>query len=287
MELLARYQTKLLSKTAKFFALPQEVKDKAPHPSEPWWHRGYSGIGLEKVSQKVFDKETISELRKVPDVKESYEMGREDNPQMPNIWLPEDDLPGFRDFFNRFYALCNQLQLDILRALALGLGLDEGYFAAYHQNADNQTRILHYPPVSRELLQRRAAERCAAHSDFGTITLLFQDRMGGLEVEDPQQPGVFRPVPYVPRAVIVNAGDFLQMWTNDTLKSTLHRVGPPPPADDDSATVPARYSIPYFCGPDVEKTVECAPGCYGPDRPKKYAPTTVGEYINMRMSALY
>ena len=276
--------------SAKFFDLPQEIKDKAPHPPEGWWHRGYSGIGREKVSQMLFDEESINEARKIPDQKESFEMGRENNSKMPNIWLPEEDLPGFRDFFNRFYKICNGLELDILRALALGMNLEEDFFVAYHQNADNQTRILHYPPIPEQLLRLGKAERIAAHSDFGTITLLFQDKVGGLEIEDPQQEGIFRPVPYIPGTVIVNIGDFMKMWTNDILKSSLHRVRAPPLVqgeDGEGKVTPARYSIPYFCGPDTEKTVECAPGCYGPDRPKRYKPMTVGEYIDMRMNALY
>jgi isopenicillin N synthase-like dioxygenase len=270
--------------------LPQEIKDKVPHPPEGWWHRGYSGLGREKVSQMLFDAESIAEARKIPDQKESFEMGKEDNPKCPNIWLPEEDLPGFRAFFNRFYKICNELELDIFRALALGMDLDENYFVSYHQNADNQTRILHYPPVPEELLRSGKAERIAAHSDFGTITLLFQDQVGGLEIEDPHQEGVFRPVPYIANTVVVNAGDFLKMWTNDVIKSTMHRVRAPPTFNGDHGegkTTPARYSIPYFCGPDTEKTMECVPTCYGPDRPKKYGPTTVGQYIDMRMNALY
>jgi isopenicillin N synthase-like dioxygenase len=245
-------------------------------------------VGREKVSQMLFDRDALVERRKVPDVKESFEMGREDNAAMPNIWLPEPDLPGFRSFFNAFYARCHALELDLLRALALGLGLgpaDEDYFVRFHQRADNQTRILHYPPVPVACLRSAAAERCGAHSDFGTLTLLFQDRVGGLEVEHPRREGLFRPAPYIHGTAVVNAGDFLKMWTNDLLKSTLHRVRAPSVADDVMA--PARYSIPYFCGPDTEKVVECAPGCYGPDRPKRYGPTTVGEYINKRMNAIY
>src|SRR5208282_3653116 len=133
-----------------------------------------------------------------------------------------------RDFFNRFYKICNQLELDILRALALGMDLEEDFFVSYHQNTDNQTRILHYPPIPEEMLRLGKAERIAAHSDFGTITLLFQDKVGGLEIEDPHQEGIFRPVPYIPETVVVNIGDFMKMWTNDILKSSLHRVRAPP-----------------------------------------------------------
>src|SRR5271154_3599105 len=112
----------------------------------------------------LFDEESIRKARKIPDQKESFEMGKENNPKCPNIWLPEGDLAGFRDFFNRFYASCNMLELEILRALAVGMNLEEDFFVAYHQNADNQTRILYYPPILEELLRVGKAERIGAHS---------------------------------------------------------------------------------------------------------------------------
>lgn len=279
-----------LSQSAKFFALPEETKMKAPHPPEGWWHRGYSGIGREKVSHMVFDSDELAKLRQVPDIKESFEMGREDSEKLPNIWLPESELPGFRAFFNDFYGRCNKLELDILRALAIGMDLDENYFVKYHQYADNQTRILHYPPVEEEILRMGKGERIAAHSDFGTITLLFQDAVGGLEVEDPHQKGVFRPASYIPGTVLVNVGDFLQRWSNDILKSTVHRVRAPPLVEGEKGKgriTPARYSIPYFCGADVDAVVECVPSCFGPDNPKKYEPINAGQYLDMRMNAIY
>ncbi|KDN63518.1 putative thymine dioxygenase [Colletotrichum sublineola] len=273
----------------KFFSLSQAEKEKAPHPPEGWWHRGYSGIGREKVSQLVFDAEQISELRKVPDFKESYEIGREDDSHLPNIWIPEELLPGFRSFFNDFYEVCYQLELKLLRAMALGLGLDEGFFQGYHTQKDNQIRLLHYPPVEEKLLRAGEVERLGAHTDFGSMTLLFQDKVGGLEVEDPNEEGKFVPVPHIPGTIVVNIGDFMQRWSNDTLRSTMHRVRAPPLDTDEggSGFTRARYSIPYFIGADQERTVDCIPSCFGPDRPKKYEPIKSREYIEMRLNAGY
>ncbi|OHE97211.1 hypothetical protein CORC01_07465 [Colletotrichum orchidophilum] len=275
----------------KFFSLPQSEKDKAPHPREGWWHRGYSGIGREKVSQMVFDAEQISELRKIPDFKESYEIGREDNDHLPNIWVPETSLPGFRSFFNNFYEVCYRLELHLLRAMALGMGLDEDFFRSYHVKRDNQIRLLHYPPVEEKLLRAGEVERLGAHSDFGSMTLLFQDEVGGLEVEDPNEEGRFLPVSSIPGTIVVNIGDFMQRWSNDTLRSTVHRVRAPPlllEANEGGDRVTrARYSIPYFIGADQETTVDCVPGCYGPGRPKKYEPINSREYIEMRLNATY
>lgn len=279
----------------KFFDLPQAVKEKVPHPPVGWWHRGYSGIGREKVVQMVFDEASIDELRKVPDFKESYDIGRDDDPttKTPNIWIPEEDLPGFRAFFNLFYEEGYQLELQLLRAVAIGMGLAPDYFRDFHRAKNNQIRLLHYPPVQESLLRDGKKERVGSHTDFGTMTLLFQDDVGGLEVEDIHEKGKFNPAPYIPGTVIVNIGDLLMCWSNDRLKSTLHRVRAPPLVDSSEAgsgaerVSRARRSIPYFVGADPERIIDCLPGCYGPDTPKKYEPITAGDYVDMRLNATY
>ncbi|KAF9890512.1 hypothetical protein FE257_005917 [Aspergillus nanangensis] len=276
----------------KFFALPQSDKEKAPHPPQGWYHRGYSGVGREKVVQMIFDDASIAEKRKTPDIKESFELGSETDPRMANIWIPEEVLPGFRAFFTGFFETCYQVEQQLLRLIALGMDLDEDFFINYHQDRTNQCRLLHYPAVEEELLRQGKAERIAAHSDFATMTILFQDEVGGLEVEDIHEKGKFNPAPYIEGAAVVNIGDLLMRWSNDELRSTLHRVRAPPLAEsrDDLTTgrmTRPRYSIPYFVSPDRDKVIDCVPGCWGPDRPRKYEPTTGGEYIAMRMNATY
>lgn len=238
----------------------------------------------------IFDEGQISESRKVPDNKESFEMGSEANERMPNIWPPEEAIPGFRDFFVRFYAACYGVEMKLLKALAMGMGLPDGYFADYHSEGGNQTRLLHYPPVEERRLREGEIECIGAHSDFGTLTMLFQDEVGGLEVEDAEEKGRFHAAPYVAGTVVVNIGDLLMRWTNDELRSTLHRVRTPPAdaADADGRRMTrARFSIPYFVGPDAHRVIDCVPGCSGPGRPKQYAPVVCGDYIDMRMNATY
>ncbi|TFY83864.1 hypothetical protein EWM64_g140 [Hericium alpestre] len=183
----------MFSWSRQFFGSPMETKKLAPHPPSGAHHRGYSAPGMEKVVHQVFDKDDLAANRaKAPDVKESFEVGREDSEDMPNIWLPEGVLPGFKEACLDFYWTMDELKFTVLRALALGLRLDEEFFVQYHQAHDNQLRLLHYPSVPVESLQRDEIVRIGAHSDFGSITLLFQDEVGGLEVEDPNEPGVFR-----------------------------------------------------------------------------------------------
>lgn len=281
---------KPFSQSQKFFALPQNDKEKALHPPVGWYQRGYSGVGREKVVQMIFD-EGIADKRKVPDVKETFDFGSEDDNELPNIWIPDEVLPGFRAFFLKFFDACHTIEVLMLRTIAIGMGLKEDFFLNYHTEKTNQCRLLHYPAVEAELLRLGKAERVAAHSDFGTMTILFQDEVGGLEVEDIHEKGKYNPVPCIPGTAVVNIGDLLMRWSNDELRSTLHRVRAPPPieADERSGGMIARprYSIPYFISPDRDRVIDCLPECCAPDLPKKYEAITSRDYVNMRLNAIY
>ncbi|KIJ69413.1 hypothetical protein HYDPIDRAFT_106017 [Hydnomerulius pinastri MD-312] len=273
----------------KFFYLPPDTKHLAPHPPEGWKHRGYSGVGVEQVSQMVFDPTELAAIRaRAPDFKESFDLGCADNPRLENIWLPETCLPGFREAATSFFSICRAFQMEkLMRALSLGLNLPGSgdFLEKYHQEAENQLRLLHYPAAPAEVFARGRKGRIGAHTDFGTATLLFQDDVGGLEVESPHGSGQFVPVPPIPGAVVFNIGDFLMRWSNDTLKSTLHRVRAPP--DDGTGMVKERFSIPFFMSADSDLLIDCLPGCWDESRPKKYEPVTARAYIDMRLNATY
>ncbi|KAJ7914099.1 thymine dioxygenase [Mycena leptocephala] len=256
-----------MSKT--FFAQPMEIKELAPHPTSGTQARGYSAPGQEKVTQHVYDRAAIAALRaQAPDAKESFECGREGDPVMPNIWLPDGVLPGFKEICLDFFWLCYDIELNILRALALGFGLPEEYFVTYHAAADNQLRLLHYPSVPLEALEKETIARVGQHSDFGSITLLLQDDVGGLEVEDPHAAGSFWPARPIPGALVVNAGDLMMRWSNDTIRALSIREGP------------AAHR-------DFSSVVDCIPGTWDEARPKKYEPISAKEYFLKRLRAIY
>jgi len=197
---------------------------------------------------------------------------------------------GFREDIKKFFEEGLVLQKKVLTALAMGIpGAADDFFDEYHTEAENQIRLLHYPSAPVEVFTSGTKGRIAAHTDFATCTLLFQDpndKHGGLEVENPHKPGHFVSAPPVQGAIVFNIGDFLMRWSNDILKSTLHRVRAPPVQEGETHT-PERFSIPYFIGANPNKKVDCIPGCYGPDRPKRYEAITVKEYTDMRMTANY
>ncbi|KAH8788202.1 putative UPF0676 protein [Diaporthe sp. PMI_573] len=279
------------------FDLPEEKKMLAPHPPGPNVHRGYSWPGLEKVSQYIHKDDEDSddedaELRKVQDCKESYEIGSETFAQQPNQWLPEEVLPGFRQFTTSFYWSCFDTAKELLRAIAIGIGLeDPDYLLRFHSGENNQLRLLHYPPVETEKLSSNALARMPAHSDWGSITMLFQDDCGGLQVEHPRNPGEFVDATPMKGALVMNVGDLLMRWSNDYLKSTLHRVTLPPVMAEqpEGATglTRARYSIPYFVSPDPESVIECLPACASGQTPAKYPPVLQDDYRKLRAKLQY
>ncbi|KAL1867758.1 hypothetical protein Plec18167_008502 [Paecilomyces lecythidis] len=277
----------------KLFDLKTEEKMLAPHPDGPKVHRGYSWPGLEKVNQVLGNEEDSEVLKKktreVVDCKESYEIGSESNSDQPNVWLPEHVLPGFREFTTSFYWECWHTAQDILRALSLGLGLpEEDYLLRFHDGHNNQLRLLHYPPVPASVLESQKSARMPAHTDWGSITMLFQDDCGGLEVQN--RHGEFVKAPPLKNAIIMNIGDILMRWSNDILKSNLHRVGLPPLQDrffGDERMTRARYSIPYFISPNVDSIIECLPSCSDTENPPKYPPVVQHEYRIMRASMQY
>lgn len=166
---------------------------------------------------------------------------------MPNPW-PRQDAAGrrFREQMLQFFDECKILHINIMRAIAVGLNIEEKWFDPYCDAGDNTLRLLHYPEVPADVFRRRQEQeddvveqvRAGAHTDYGSITCLFQDMAGGLQVKSPT--GKFVNATPIEGTVVVNAGDLLARWSNDVIKSTVHRVVEPPTK---STVHPARYTV--------------------------------------------
>jgi isopenicillin N synthase-like dioxygenase len=184
--------------TKRLFDLPYAEKMKAPHPAGNMPHRGYSGLGQEKVYSKA-DMENHAangnigkEIRKISDFKvinlqkqphkeasyiwvltrsqESYEIGSEYDDQQQNIWLPDDVLPQFRSYMTSLYERLAGVGTAVLGAIGVGLGLDAEAHAALMQllsERHSQLRLLHYPAISKEKLQNELFARLPSHTDWG------------------------------------------------------------------------------------------------------------------------
>ncbi|KJZ72148.1 hypothetical protein HIM_08413 [Hirsutella minnesotensis 3608] len=272
------------ARSADFFAQPLEAKQRLGWTT-PQANRGYSSPGREKVTQ-LQDAAEVERVRsQAPDLKESFEIGRESDPAHRNHWpADEGGLRGFRSDMNAFFDSCQALHRDLMRAIALGMGIDEDYFAPYVSAADNTLRLLHYPEVKADVFRVNPGQvRAGEHSDYGSVTLLFQDNRGGLQVQSPN--GQFVDATPIEGTIVVNAGDLLARWSNDTIKSTIHRVVEPPRKE--GKEYPPRYSIAYFCNPNFDSFIETLPGTYAAEAEKKYTGINSGEYLVQRLAATY
>ncbi|CAN8097156.1 unnamed protein product [Discula destructiva] len=255
--------------------------------TSPEANRGYSAPGREKVTQ-LTDIDAVAKLKQGnPDIKESFEIGRDSDPAYANRWPDEARTPtvtGFRATMAAFHAQCAAIHVEVMRAIAVGMQLgDERYFDAFVDDGDNTLRLLHYPAVRSEVFRVNPGQvRAGAHSDYGSITLLFQDAAGGLQVQSPS--GEFIDATPIANTCVVNAGDLLARWSNDTIKSTIHRVVEPPRQSDEH---PPRYSIAYFCNPNFKSQIEAIPGTYAAETDKKYQGVNTGEYLVQRLAATY
>uniref|UniRef100_A0A8H7N4R1 Fe2OG dioxygenase domain-containing protein n=1 Tax=Bionectria ochroleuca TaxID=29856 RepID=A0A8H7N4R1_BIOOC len=238
------------------------------------------------VSEQMDIGDITKERDAAPDLKESYEIGREGEEKHPNQWPQREEGPmaGFKKDMLSFHDLCKGLHFQVMSAIAVGMGLDDGFFDKHLDVGDNTLRLLHYPAVDSSVFANNAnAVRAGAHSDYGSITLLFQDARGGLQVRSPT--GTFVDATPIEGTIVVNAGDLLARWSNDTIRSTIHRVVEPP--FKQGPTHPARYSIAYFCNPNFSSFIEALPGTYATEGEKKYPGITSGDYLVQRLTATY
>ncbi|KAF2728858.1 Clavaminate synthase-like protein [Polyplosphaeria fusca] len=248
-----------LAKT--FFSLPisEKLRWKLTNPEV---NQGYTADGAEANGGI--------------DHKECYEHRRFANALCPS----DSDLPTFKPVLDDFYSQCLTLGLQVLKCLAMALDLGDTFFDKITTKADPQLRLIHYPSIARKVVEQEGHARIIPHTDFGLCTLLFQDSVGGLEV-DPFHTGDFKAALPVPGTVLINIADLMQRLTNDRCRSTLHRVVSPKAAGE---VLPARFSVPFFIHPDPE--AEIVPLVRGDER-ARYESVNAGEWRTWNTSRNY
>ncbi|XP_043245984.1 2-oxoglutarate-Fe(II) type oxidoreductase ppzD-like [Amphibalanus amphitrite] len=224
-----------------FFALPIETKLKY-HRFQKTRVNGYTPIKDEVLSNSdgSRDSDTLSEL------KEAWDM------MVPGEDMPTAEAPVFCRDFEALMSALSALSLRVLAGLEVALGRPALLTASHrHQlGAESGTvlRAVHYPPLPEPV--PAGAVRCATHSDWGSIILLLQDPCGGLEVLS--RAGRWVPAPHVPGAVLLNAGDLLEIWTGGQVLATKHRVAVP---EEERLRRADRLSLVYFGQPDDDAMV--------------------------------
>lgn len=244
----------------EFFRLSKEAKAKYPLRRNEGW-------------------ESLSQVRPSTgkrDQKESYQITRG---KMDGLWPTE--IPEFSVDALEFERINWELSQRILSCFTDRLDVPEDLFVDGHDKdaPDYQCtlRMLHYFALqSRDL--DPTSWRAGAHTDFDTLTLLYQ-RTGqrGLEVCPGKETNNLAWTPVEPSDYVItcNIGDMLTRWSDDALKSTLHRVRSPGPGDD----LGDRYSVAFF--------MQANKGTFIQGPRQKYPKITAGDFIQQRLQANY
>ncbi|KAL8698651.1 MAG: hypothetical protein Q9201_006449 [Fulgogasparrea decipioides] len=265
-------QQTLFHHAKRFFAQPESEKAKIETGESKAFHGWFSPQRTSGDSSKS-------------DQKEAFDIGDDNDPTRPNQW--PSNWPDLRTDMTSFFEQCHEIHLELLSALAEQVGLNADFFLPYVQAKDHFFRVLHYPETTGASFRNRF--RASPHTDYGTLTLLFNDSHGGLQVRN--KAGKFVDAPPLPGAAIVNVGDLLSRWFNDTLKSTEHRVVEPTAFDksdpDIPDVIPARYSIAWFGHPNRDALIEPITSCCTSDNPRKYEPVYAGKHVVERLAKLH
>jgi isopenicillin N synthase-like dioxygenase len=249
-----------------FFELPEEGKAtiSVNQNQRGWMAQGLSNLEGSKThdAKEVFFWGWEVEAED-PDVLAGLPLVR------PNLW-PVDVAPSLKSDLLPYYNQVVALGDKLLAAIALGLGQQQDFFKSRYLKPLARGQLVYYPPSQKvdESEQRFGA---AAHSDFGALTILMQDSLGGLQVQNLN--GDWIEAPPIPGTFVCNIGDLLERWTNKRLVSTKHRVI--------NRSNQARFSIPIFYDPSSGAVVDPRDMCTD-DSEAIFPPITAGEHITGR-----
>jgi len=185
----------------EFFAYPPEVKRRVAVNHR---HRGFNALGDAVMYQATR-----------PDYKEFFSIGLElpeDDPSVlagealrgPNNW--PDFMPSLQPALYSYYEAIGACGADLLRAVAVSLDIDETFFVSKYTKRMQRTQMVYYPPQA----PKSDADQfgVAPHTDYGCITLLWQDNVGGLQVKELATDS-WIDAPPIPGTLVVNVGDLL------------------------------------------------------------------------------
>ncbi|MCC3302721.1 isopenicillin N synthase family dioxygenase [Arthrobacter sp. zg-Y895] len=234
----------LFDVTKRFFDLPLEDRLALDNRNSPHF-RGYTRLGTEITKGR-------------PDAREQVDFGPErapvaDYPADQPYWLvqgpnqfPDEVLPELRSTAMDWAEAMSWVGAELLSAIAVSLELPEDHFAEPFEDTPAwMAKLIHYVGG---VVKEAGTQGVGAHADYGFITLLLQDSVGGLEVK-PHESDTWLPVEPIPGALVVNLGEMLEVATQGYLSATIHRVLAPAPGVD-------RYAIPFFWSPRLDTVID-------------------------------
>jgi isopenicillin N synthase-like dioxygenase len=250
-----------------FFRQPDDEKAQIKVSSS---HRGWLG----QNGAMMYDNAK-------PDLKESFIWGYQD----ANGNTPEDHelrgsnkwpqaVPALRDQAMDYFQRVHEVAHHLMRGFALGLDLEENFFLRSSSKPLSRASFVYYPKQSEELGDDQFG--VGPHTDFGVLTVLCQDSVGGLQVEDLN--GDWVHAPPIEGSLIVNVGDLLGRWTNGAYRSTPHRVV--------NTSGRERLSLVLAFDPDPDTMID-AREIFGEDKSITDEAITCGDYLIWRFGKAF
>ena len=228
----------ILAASRRFFALPEAELSRIAMIESPHF-RGYTRLGSERTKGRADWREQIDvgpEMapHRVPDGDPAYWLLNG-----PNLW--PDGFPEFRAVVLAWMQRLKDVAATLLGALAESLGLSADYFTdAFENDPHTHLKVIRYPGG-----EAGAGQGVGAHKDYGFLTLVLQDHVGGLQFLHDDE---FVDVPSRADAFVVNLGELLEAATSGYLMATTHRVVSPPGGTE-------RLSVAYFYNPRLDYVV--------------------------------
>jgi isopenicillin N synthase-like dioxygenase len=234
----------------EFFQLPLDVKKKYT----------YSGVRGSLTCRAGWGEMGHIQSR-LGDLKESYNWV--DSARMQDQYWPTE-IPEFKSSAQQILQISQQLSHQFFDKFESMFKLKKKYLIDKHTSGYVNMRMIHYPMVASDRLDDH---RGGEHTDYGSITLLWRfDDTGGLQVED-RQTGEWIEAPPVENSIVLNVADMFQRWSNDTLRSTNHRV-------INTDHTKSRYTMPYFVDPGRDVLIKNFT-----EEPDKHPPIFSEEYL--------
>lgn len=250
----------------EFHALPDAEKQLIALDQN---HRGYIAIN---TSTDV--NSDLAEVTK-PNQSASFMMMREDTETNPDIYLSGPNqwpqLNGFHTACEAYAQAMTKLGYKLMGLALDAIGETDRSILSSFQTPTFWLRLLRYPSQPQQAPDDLYGS--APHKDFGCLTLLAQDDVGGLQVQTPA--GNWVDAPPIENAFIVNVGDMLHRLSNGKLLSTPHRVI--------NATGRERYSVPFFFDPHVATEIAPLPGT----GTARFEPLNFGDFLKSELEASY